>query len=112
MLLMHFSANLLLFHLFVLVIVDAPLAGTSVALAQADPLDDLLAGSLEVVGPAYRSKKVDEGRGQVQAIAWKLGCLVVPGESVMVVVPTLAQSEKGHARVFHCSEFPVDSLNK
>lgn len=68
----------------------APLTGATIALVQTNPGDQFLARGLQVVGQADFSHQFDEGCAWIEAVARQLGCLVVPGEGVMVVVPALA----------------------
>jgi len=47
------------------------------------------------------SHHIDEGRRPVEAVGAQLSCLVVPGEDVVVVVPSLADGQGGHQLVVH-----------
>jgi len=59
-------------------------------------LNDLVRDCLQIVRPADLSEEVDECSGEVHAIIAQLGCLVIPREDVMVVVPAFTQSENGN----------------
>jgi len=53
----------------------------------------VLGHALQIVGPTDSREEVDEGRRKVETIIAKLGCLVIPRENMMVIVPTLAEGE-------------------
>ena len=45
----------------------------------------------QLVGPADFSHRVDEQSGQIHAVLPQFGCLVVPRECVVVIVPAFTQ---------------------
>lgn len=64
-------------------------------------------GGLQVVRQPESGASVYERRAQVHPVVAQLGRLVVPRERVMVVVPSLAQSQQRHRRVFRGRDSPV-----
>jgi hypothetical protein len=51
---------------------------------------------LELVGPPDSRHKIEESRGGVGAVLSEFAGLVVPGKSMMVVVPSLSSGQKRH----------------
>lgn len=66
--------------------------------AELSLLDHLGSDNFALIGPANVSKEVDEKLCDVELVAELAGC-VIPRESVVVVVETLAKSGDGHSAV-------------
>lgn len=71
---------------------------TSVSCSQLSLFDHIWCDHLALVGPAKRSKEIDEQFGQVEVVAKLAGC-VIPWEGVMVVMESLAESPEGDAAI-------------
>lgn len=70
-------------------------------------LNNLIGHRLKVISPADFSEEVNEVSREVQPVIAQLGRLVVPGESVVVIVEAFAESEDGDGDVFSGADASV-----
>ena len=80
----------------VVVVIEVAVSGSQHSVS-----DDLVGRCLQVVDPSDALEEVDDGRREIPAIAAEFARFVVAGEHVVVIVPSLAQSEPRHRPVLH-----------
>lgn len=88
-------------HLVLILILVTPAPGRVATIAGAlhTLLHNFLRHRLQIVRPPNLGEEIDERRRHVHPVVAELGRLVVPGEHVVIVVPSLAECERGYGLV-------------
>lgn len=72
--------------------------------------NDVIGHGFEVVSPTDFCEEINETCSEIELAVTEFGGLVVPRESVVVVVETFAESEQGDGHVFGRLDVPVIRL--
>lgn len=99
-------------HLVLILVPPAPCWMCSVSRSLDSPLDDLVRNHLQIVRPTDFGEEIDESGCIVQPVVTQFGRLVVPGEHVVIIVPSLAECECGYRLVLRWVDGAVEVWKK
>lgn len=80
----------------------------TIPVSQGRVLNQLRGRLLPIVRPADFGEQIDPHGRDIERVVAQLGCLVVPRENMMVVVPSLAHRKCGDNAILRRADAPVD----